>query len=175
MSTSKTWPVVATVAAASMAAGLLGPAAVAGPAIPAQEQEPPTLAAELSPTVVAPGGQLVYSAIDPCPAIEEIGLHFAYGLDGWSSTEGGVDIADGFADFRADGTWTTTVTAPAEPGRYEIVASCLPNEAEWGPSAPIGYYPALDFEVVSEAEPTRPTPSPAEAASAVPGEPDYTG
>jgi hypothetical protein len=166
--------VVATLAVGSVTAWLVGPAAVAGPAIPAQEQEPLTLAAELSPTVVAPGGQLVYSAIDPCPAIEEIGLHFAYGLDGWSSTEGGVDIADGFADFRADGTWTTTVTAPAEPGRYEIVASCLPNEAEWGPSAPIGYYPALDFEVVSEPEGTR-AAQPAEAASAVPGDPDYTG
>lgn len=181
MRTSRTGRAAATLAVGSAAALLVGPVAVAGPATAAQEPEPPTLAAELTPTVVAPGGELRYSSIDPCPETEGVRLVYSYGPDGWASTEGSVDFESGETDVREDGGWTATVTAPAEPGPYEIIALCKIGEVDpdagpaGGGPVRIGQYPALDFEVVAATESTTPPTPPVGSARPVPAEPDYTG
>ena len=126
------------------------------PATGDQPIDPPTLTASLSPTVVVPDGRLVYSSVDPCPVVEGVRLHFSYWNDGvlGSGQEDALPLHDDLAEVHESGAWTAVMPAPAEVGRYEIIASCLTDDQD--PSDPVpgdpavihAEYSAIDFDVV---------------------------
>jgi hypothetical protein len=147
------------------------------------------LEAALSPTTVAPNGRLAYESVDPCPAEQGAYVHAAYGPDGWSSTEGGTfDEQDSMLLSPDDGSWRFELEAPAEPGTYEVVASCRhegdglgPDGEQLPPEAPYALYSPTDFVVTGPAAPsttvgTVPPGSPAAPpARPVTAQPTYTG
>jgi hypothetical protein len=128
------------------------------PATSGQPIVPPTLTASLVPTVVTPNGRLVYSSVDHCPVVEGVRLSFSYWVDGvlGSGQEDALPVHDGEAEVHESGAWTAVMPAPAEVGRYEIIASCLTDVQE--PSDPLprdpavihAEYSAIDFEVVPD-------------------------
>jgi hypothetical protein len=117
---------------------------------------PPTLTANLSPTVVAPNGRLVYSSVDPCPVVEGVRLHVSYWNEGVldSGQEDALPLHDEYVEVHESGAWSTVFPAPAAVGRYEVIASCLTDDQD--PSDPLpgdpavihAEYRAIDFEVV---------------------------
>lgn len=145
----------------------------------ASAQDEPLLLASLTPTTVEPGGELTYTSIDPCPQPELTSLVWAYGPDGWSTTEGGAQLDQGEVSLPEDASWSATITAPEEPGRYEMVAVCwTDNDDPENPEAlPSGRYPAIDFDVIAAEtpEPTVPAVPTPEPTVPQPGSPDFQG
>lgn len=133
--------------------------------------DPPTLTASVSPTVIAPDGQLTYSSIDPCPESEHaIRVVVMYGPDGWLETEGGgAPTFEDTVQIEDDGSWSATVPgpegmlpgpegqvpAPEPEGRYNLEAQCVSGGEEGAPSELLAEYNPVDFDVV-RAEPARP-------------------
>jgi hypothetical protein len=203
MSTSTTWRKRALASVGSAAAMLvLGPVDVAASstATSGQPTDPPTLRASLTPTVAAPGSEMTYSSVDPCPTAEGVRLLFSTWHEGDldSGQEDVIPVHDGDVEVEEDGSWTTALPAPDEGGQYEVVASCLTDQQDPGDPGPgdppviHGEYSAIDFEVIPDVseDPNTNTPDTpgtepgatgtdgvpqAEPARPVPGEPEFTG
>jgi hypothetical protein len=151
---------------------VLAPVDVVGSSTPAgdQPEQPPELTASVSPTVIAPDGQLTVSSIDPCPESEhEVRVNVMYGPEGWNETEGGgTALFEDTFPIEDDGSWSVTVPGPAtiplapegprsdpDPeGLHNVEAQCV-SEGEDGLSDLLAEYTPVDFEVV-RAEPARP-------------------
>jgi hypothetical protein len=116
-------------------------------------------------------------------------VRVAYGLDGWSSTEGGVAVEELSTPLSpTDGSWRFELEAPAEPGTYEVLASCHhggdglgPDGEQLPPEEPYARYAATDFVVTGPVTTSTtvgtlpPGSPPAPPARPVAGQPSYTG
>ena len=134
-----------TLAAAALGCALVGPFAVA---TPTSAQIPTNLKASISPTTVAPGGNVHITPDAPCPA----GSTSAHWSLGPGAASGSAMVATTM------GGWDINITAPSAAGQYPVFVSC--KSADGNDSA---QYVQLSFTVQ------------AGAASARGGRPSHTG
>lgn len=161
--------VVASTVAVAVAALFAAPVA-------AQEEDPPLLPINVTPSSGAPGTVFTFSGED-CLGEEGPGDLLITVL--FTDNE----VVDEFSLApEADGSWAvdfdTGVPEPLPPGRYIVTATCFASpESE----KVIAEYDFADFELTAPPEPPEPPkpptpkPEPAKPAAPVAEEPDFTG
>jgi len=157
--------VVASTVAVAVAALFAAPVA-------AQEEDPPPLPINVTPSSGTPGTVFTFSG-EGC-----------LGEEGPGDVEGIVffidnEVAGDFAlTADADGSWAvdfdTGVPEPLPPGVYNVTATCFVSPD----SEKVIEYDFADFELTAPPEPPKPPtpkPEPAKPAAPVVEEPDFTG
>lgn len=116
--------------AGGLALGLtsVGALALAGPVGAQEEPEPEEvlLEATLSASVVAPGEELTATPVEPCTVPDEGEPGELYWVA--FSLDDPERFLEDHVPLEADGSWTVTFQASAEPGDYEFYAACLPGD-----------------------------------------------